>query len=41
MAGILMFSLATGALALAPDGGWWYIALLRADRRRRASPASP
>ena len=29
MAGILMFSLATGALALAPDGGWWYIALLR------------
>jgi putative MFS transporter len=29
MAGILMFSLATGALALAPDGGWWYIAALR------------
>ena len=29
MAGILLFSLATGALALAPDGGWWYIALLR------------
>jgi putative MFS transporter len=27
--GILLFSLATGALALAPDGGWWYIALLR------------
>ena len=29
MAGIILFSLATGALALAPDGGWWYIALLR------------
>jgi len=29
MAGILIFSLATGALALAPDGGWWYIAALR------------
>ncbi len=29
MAGILMFSLATGALAFAPDGGWWYIAALR------------
>ena len=29
MAGIIMFSLATGALALAPDGGWWYIAILR------------
>jgi putative MFS transporter len=29
MAGILTFSLATGALALAPEGGWWYIALLR------------
>lgn len=29
IAGILMFSLATGALALAPDGGWWYIAALR------------
>jgi putative MFS transporter len=29
MAGILTFSLATGALALAPDGGWWYIAALR------------
>ena len=29
MAGIVLFSLATGALALAPDGGWWYIALLR------------
>jgi putative MFS transporter len=29
MAGILTFSLATGALALAPEGGWWYIAALR------------
>jgi putative MFS transporter len=29
MAGILLFSLATGALALAPEGGWWYIAALR------------
>ena len=29
MAGIVTFSLATGALALAPEGGWWYIALLR------------
>jgi putative MFS transporter len=27
--GIVTFSLATGALALAPDGGWWYLALLR------------
>ena len=27
--GILTFSLATGALAFAPDGGWWYVALLR------------
>jgi putative MFS transporter len=29
MAGIVLFSVATGALALAPDGGWWFIALLR------------
>lgn len=29
MAGIVLFSLATGALALAPEGGWWYIAALR------------
>ncbi len=29
IAGILTFSLATGALAAAPDGGWWYLALLR------------
>ncbi len=29
MAGIVMFSLATGALALAPAGGWWYITALR------------
>jgi putative MFS transporter len=29
MAGILTFSLATGALALAPAGGGWYIAALR------------
>jgi putative MFS transporter len=29
MAGIVMFSLGTGALAFAPDGGWWYIAALR------------
>lgn len=29
MAGIVTFSLATGALALAPEGGWWYIATLR------------
>jgi len=29
MAGIVTFSLATGALALAPEGGWWYIAALR------------
>jgi len=27
--GILTFSLATGALALAPNGGWWYLALMR------------
>ena len=27
--GIVTFSVATGALALAPDGGWWYLALLR------------
>jgi putative MFS transporter len=29
IAGILTFSLATGALAAAPDGGWWYLAALR------------
>jgi putative MFS transporter len=29
MAGILLFSISTGVLALAPDGGWWYIAALR------------
>jgi putative MFS transporter len=27
--GILTFSLATGALAAAPDDGWWYVAALR------------
>ena len=29
MAGILTFSIATGLLALAPDDGWWYLALGR------------
>jgi MFS transporter, putative metabolite:H+ symporter len=29
IAGILVFSLATGALALAPTGGWWYLSILR------------
>ena len=29
MVGIAIFSLTTGALALAPEGGWWYIAALR------------
>jgi putative MFS transporter len=29
IAGVIVFSLGTGALALAPDEGWWYIALLR------------
>jgi putative MFS transporter len=29
IAGILTFSLATGALAAAPDDGWWYMAVLR------------
>jgi putative MFS transporter len=29
IAGILTFSLATGALAAAPDDGWWYMAILR------------
>lgn len=29
IAGILTFSIATGLLALAPDDGWWYLALLR------------
>ncbi len=28
-AGILTFSLATGAMAAAPEDGWWYLALLR------------
>ena len=45
MAGIVMFSLATGALALAPDGGWWYIAALRlivgAGRGRRGGDRRP
>lgn len=29
IAGILVFSLATGAMALAPDGGWWFLAIGR------------
>jgi putative MFS transporter len=29
IAGIVTFSLASGALALAPDNGWWYLAILR------------
>src|SRR6266545_2545193 len=29
IAGILTFSLATGALAAAPNDGWWYLAALR------------
>lgn len=29
IAGILTFSIATGLLALAPEDGWWYLALLR------------
>jgi putative MFS transporter len=29
IAGILTFSFATGLLALAPDDGWWYLALMR------------
>ena len=29
IAGILTFSLATGAMAAAPDDGWWYLAFLR------------
>jgi MFS transporter, putative metabolite:H+ symporter len=29
VAGILTFSLGTGLLALAPEGGWWYIAVVR------------
>ncbi len=29
MAGILTFSIATGLLALAPEDGWWYLALGR------------
>src|SRR5215210_1091082 len=29
IAGILTFSIGTGLLAAAPDGGWWYLALLR------------
>src|SRR5918992_1919704 len=29
MAGILTFSIATGLLALAPDDGWWFLALGR------------
>ena len=29
IAGILTFSIATGLLALAPDDGWWYLALGR------------
>jgi MFS transporter, putative metabolite:H+ symporter len=29
IAGVVIFSLGTGALALAPEGGWWYIALVR------------
>src|SRR5918999_2865353 len=27
--GILTFSLATGALALAPDDGWWFLGIFR------------
>src|SRR5918998_5139901 len=27
--GIVIFSLGTGACALAPEGGWWYLAILR------------
>lgn len=29
IAGILTFSLATGALALSPDGGWWFLSIFR------------
>jgi putative MFS transporter len=29
IAGILVFSLATGAMALAPDDGWWFLAIGR------------
>lgn len=29
IAGILTFSLATGALAAAPEGGWWWLTLFR------------
>jgi MFS transporter, putative metabolite:H+ symporter len=29
IAGILTFSIATGLLALAPEDGWWYLALMR------------
>jgi putative MFS transporter len=28
-AGVLLFSVATGAMAAAPDGGWWYLAFFR------------
>src|SRR5918992_1342710 len=27
--GVVIFSLGTGACALAPEGGWWYLAALR------------
>jgi putative MFS transporter len=29
IAGVVIFSLGTGACALAPEGGWWYLAALR------------
>src|SRR5919108_511406 len=29
IAGIATFSLATGTLALAPDGGWWFFTIFR------------
>jgi len=29
IAGLLIFSLGTGAMALAPDEGWWFIAIFR------------
>src|SRR5919201_1139434 len=28
-AGVLVFSIATGAMAAAPDDGWWYLAFFR------------
>jgi MFS transporter, putative metabolite:H+ symporter len=29
IAGLTLFSLGTGVMALAPDGGWWFIAIFR------------